>query len=111
MAISFKSIINLYDTHTYFNYTSYNIFSKYKLMDKYKKNSIFYQEYIIAEDDRWDIIANKFYGSTNLWWIIALYNDVKDPFQYLQKGNKLKIIQPQYLSDILLAIRKVKKEK
>lgn len=80
-------------------------------MDRYKENTIFYQKYIISEGDRWDLIANKFYGTTDLWWIIALFNDIKDPFQYLQKGNELKIISPRYLQDILLAIRKVKKEK
>lgn len=111
MAISFKSIINLFEPHTYSGYKSYNIFSKYKLMEKYKRDTIFYQKYIISEGDRWDLISNKFYGTTELWWFIALFNDIKDPFQYLQKGNELKILQSQYLTDILLAIRKVKREK
>lgn len=110
MAVSFKSIINLFNPITYSDYDSYNIFAKYKLMNKYKNDSIHYQKYLISEGDRWDLISNKFYNTPDLWWLIALFNDIKDPFQYLQKGNELKIIQPQYLSDILLAIRKVKRE-
>lgn len=106
---NFKSIINLFDGITYNDVSSLNIFVKYKLFDRYKSNIQYYLEYTILENDRWDIISQRFYGTFELWWLIALFNDIIDPFEKIQTGEVLKIIQPQYLGELLLALRKIKK--
>ncbi len=106
---TFKSIINLFGEITYNDVSALNIFSKYKLFDKYKSNIQYYFEYTILENDRWDIISQKFYGTFELWWLIALFNNVINPFEKMMVGETLKIIQPQHLSELLLAIRNVKK--
>lgn len=33
--------------------------------------------YTVDQNDRIDRVANKFYGSMDLWWIIALANDME----------------------------------
>jgi len=104
--ISTKSIINLLEEIEYSGIEALNIFSRYELIEKYKSGIKFYQEYIIKENDKWDLIAYNFYGTEELWWLIAIFNSVVDPFQKLQAGNTLKIIQSQYLQEILLAFRR-----
>lgn len=61
-----------------------------------KDNKIYYEtynKYGVAEStediyykvdastvDRLDIIANKVYNNSNYWWVIAIANDIIDPF-------------------------------
>lgn len=108
--LDFKSKINLYNEITYDSKSSLNIFVKYKLIEVYKSNIQFYFEYEIAPGDRWDLLANKWYGSPNLWWVIAIFNNVIDPFEQLQSGNVLKMIKLTYVPDILLALRRFKRK-
>lgn len=106
---NFKSKINLFNDITYNNTASLNIFSKYKLFETYKSDIKFYFEYEIAPNDRWDLLAYNFYGDSNLWWVIAIFNEIVDPFYHLQSGNILKIIKSNYVPEILLALRRVKR--
>ena len=39
-----------------------------------------YHEVEQNEENRLDIIANKYYGSPDLWWVIAMGNNIIDPF-------------------------------
>ena len=108
MATNFKSKINLLDEVTYNNQKALNIFSKYDLVDVYKSNVRFYFEYDISPVDRWDTLANQFYGSPDLWWVIAIFNEINDPFEFLQSGNTINIIKSEFVPDLLLALRRVK---
>lgn len=53
------------------------------------------------DTDRWDTISQKFYQTPFLWWIIANYNNVKDPFKELIPGNTIRIIKPEIMVQIL----------
>jgi hypothetical protein len=33
---------------------------------------------VTEEEDRLDLLANQFYGDSNLWWVIATYNNLTD---------------------------------
>lgn len=44
----------------------------------------------ISEKDRLDIVANYFYNTANFWWIIAIANNIMDPFD-LPVGTVLRI--------------------
>lgn len=39
-----------------------------------------YESYTIEEGDTADIIAEKYYGSSEWWWLVLLYNNVTNPF-------------------------------
>jgi hypothetical protein len=41
--------------------------------------------------DRPDLIAQKAYGNTNLWWAIYEFNGIRDPLFELQMGQILRI--------------------
>lgn len=59
------------------------------------------QYHRVTEEDmnRLDIISDKFYGSPYYWWVIALANNITDPF-YVPVGVTLKIVR---LSDFTMA--------
>ena len=59
-------------------------------------------EYTYKRGDRLDHLAAKFYGDEELWWIIAITNDIKYPFASggLIPGKNLKIpLDPKDIFD------------
>lgn len=51
-----------------------------------------YREVTLREQNRLDVIAEDEYGDQRLFWVIALANDILDPFN-VKKGTILKIPQ------------------
>lgn len=48
--------------------------------------------YIIATAaDRLDLLAKKYYGDSNMWWIIATANNLNDATLYVEPGQQLRI--------------------
>ena len=48
--------------------------------------------YIVArEQDRFDLLANDFYGDTTLWWVIAMANDIEGDSMFPPLGFQLRI--------------------
>lgn len=47
-----------------------------------------------------DFIAYKFYGIEELWWVIALYNNISDPFS--TEGITIKIPRLNLINDLLI---------
>jgi hypothetical protein len=64
--------------------------------------------YIISEDgDRLDLLANKYYGDKNFWWIIAVANNINDGTFYVDAGRQLRI--PANTTVILNDLSKINK--
>lgn len=59
--------------------------------------------YVVAGNDRIDLIANKFYGDPVLWWVIALANDLELLPSALNEGTLLRIPAPRYILQVLFA--------
>lgn len=55
-----------------------DIVRRVKLKDKLLSNVFAYDEYDIQEGERPDILADQFYGDSNLAWIILLTNEIHD---------------------------------
>lgn len=53
--------------------------------------SVKYREYIWVSGDRPDILANKFYGSPEMWWVIAEHNPEISDFLSITPGTVLRI--------------------
>ncbi len=60
----------------------------------------YFETYSAENDAWWDNIANAIYGSPKLWWVVAVFNDVVNPFEELDEGQLLKILKPDYLFDM-----------
>ena len=64
--------------------------------------------YIIAQfNDRLDLLADKYYGDKNYWWIIATANNLNDASLYIQEGTQLRI--PTNISAINSDLKKINK--
>lgn len=47
-------------------------------------------EHIISAGERLDVLAYKYYGDEDYWWVIAIANRILDPFS-ISVGAKLRI--------------------
>lgn len=56
-----------------------NILLRNKILDTVKTNFSLYDEYDIKDGDTPEIVAYKFYGDSNLHWLILHMNDILDP--------------------------------
>jgi hypothetical protein len=64
--------------------------------------------YIISESsDRLDLLAHKYYGDQNLWWIIAVANNLNDASLFIEEGIQLRI--PSNIGNILRDLEKINK--
>lgn len=54
-----------------------------------------YHEVLREEENRLDIIANNYYNNPSYWWVIAMANDLVDPF-YVEAGSIIRI--PNFFS-------------
>lgn len=69
----------------------------------FETNVIGFTEFIITSsfEGRPDLIAYKFYESTDLWWAICIFNSVINPVFELTVGKILRIPQKEQLEFLL----------
>jgi hypothetical protein len=102
---STKSIINVLGTVNYEGDEITNIFNTVPLSYDIQSDIKHYDEYIIEESDRWDTISQKFYETPFLHCVILSYNNIIDPFTELVPGNKIRIIKPELIPNLLIRLR------
>lgn len=75
-----------------------NIFSRVKMLDSIKNETLVYYTYSIQEGDTPEIIASKYYDNPSKHWIILLANDIIDPVYDwpLSYQNFLNFIKDKY---------------
>ena len=82
------------------NYLESTIYPKIKATD----NDL----YIIStQGDRLDLLANQYYSDRNLWWVIAVANNLNDASLSIEPGKQLRI--PGNISNILNDLEKINK--
>ena len=75
-----------------------NIISRFGFESTIKENSAAFYKYDVQESDTPEIIASKFYGSSERHWIVLMFNDIFDP-QYdwpLQYSTLIEYIDKKY---------------
>ena len=52
------------------------------MIDKYLNNIEYYIIHEIKDGDKWEYIAKKYYGNSNMkmFWIFIIMNEIEDPF-------------------------------
>lgn len=88
------------------NYKDYNYFSRYTSYPYYYHNidkkyiygtptqlnkTITYMIYKVKKNDTLDSIALNYYNNPTLFWAIADFNSIQDPYIKLTVGQELKI--------------------
>lgn len=85
-----------YDTFPYYYHT---IDQKYIYgITKQLNNTTSYIEHEVTNMDTLDILALKYYSSPDLYWVIADFNRIQDP--YIKLSKKFKVIKIPSLGDI-----------
>lgn len=75
-----------------------NILIRFVINDEIKNNYSFYDEYDIIDGDTPEILADKYYGSSEYYWLILHMNDILDPrFEWpLSTFNLIKYCEGKY---------------
>jgi len=85
-----------------------NIFKSYVVNDQVTTDILYYDSYEVEDDAWWDDISWRLYETPHLWWVIALMNDVVNPFEELEAGDNIIVLKPDYLYTVLKDIERLK---
>lgn len=94
---NYENIFDLYtdeDGHYYYNLLQTISFPQ-NLPDGY------YDLYDIVYGDTWPFISYKVYNTPNVWWIILLANNIKNPITTLVPGTQVKVPKMRVVKVIL----------
>ena len=83
----------------------YNIIKKISIPEDMQ--SEVYYELRINSNKPWTALSNEIYGTQDLWWLICLANKIYNPINNPTLGEVYKIIKPDYVSPILVEIKKL----
>ena len=61
----------------------------------------YFDEYNITYGDTWPFISYKAYNTPNVWWLILIANNIKNPIITLVPGTQIKIPKIQLVKIIL----------
>ena len=81
-----------------------NIFKNYSINTDTQTDTVFYDTYEVEWESFWDDISSEVYGTPKLWWVVALMNNVTNPFEELEAGDNITILKEEYLPDLFADI-------
>ena len=58
-----------------------NLFTKFEIVYNYKNNIDAISSYTVEDGDFIETVAYKVYGDVQYWWVIAIFNNIKEPFK------------------------------
>jgi len=102
--VSFLKLFNILEESN----TKYmNFFRSYSINDNILNNTLYYFTYDVENEDWWDMISFKIYGSSNLWWVICMMNNIINPYEELSEGDQIKVLKESYLYMLLKEIESI----
>ena len=60
-------------------------------------SSFIYTDYMVQEDDWFDLISYKAYENVNLWWVVPITNEKVNPFEDIETGEIVKVLNGRYM--------------
>lgn len=96
---SFMKLFNILRDHDGTKFM--NFFRSFNTNEKVVNDVTFYNNYEVGNDEWWDNISYNVYGTPFLWWIIAMMNNVVNPFEELNDGDFIKYLREEYLYALL----------
>lgn len=106
--LSNSSILNLFNIMQDSDDNKFvNFFRSYVFNDDVTTNIVFFDTYQVDNDDWWDTISYKYYGTPYLWWVVALTNNIMNPFEELNTGDDIKILKEQYIYQLLKEMKSI----
>lgn len=77
------------------------------MADKVKNNNVYFNIYLAEEEDWWDNIAYKYYGTERLWWLVCSMNNVVNPFEEIEPGQQIKVLKEGFLFNVYKNITEI----
>lgn len=84
-----------------------NIFRSYILSEDDSIDASFYTTYEVGNDEYWDNISYNLYETPYLWWVVAIINNISNPFEYLESGTILKVLRREYIYQIVKDLERI----
>jgi hypothetical protein len=103
---SYENIFRVYQTenpNNEINFYYYNILNSIYLPSNIPP--AYYYTITLKRATPWTVISYNEYKTVNLWWLILLANNIKNPVLFPEAGSVLKIIKTPFVKLILNDIR------
>ena len=85
------------------NYTFYNILKTVNFPKNLPSSIV--MNYTVTGSPTFATLSYKIYGTTTLWWLICLVNDIQNPVKLLTPGTTIKVVRPNQLDNVLKQIQ------
>lgn len=77
---------------TFDNEIFLNVFRSYKVSDEIYNNESLFEYYTIQTEDWLENISYVHYNTPYLWWLVALFNGITNPFEELVEGDIIRVL-------------------
>lgn len=57
-----------------------NLFEQFRILDTYKRDIASFNRYDVKDNEKLEDISQRFYETRDFWWIITVFNDIRNPF-------------------------------
>jgi len=94
------NILKDVDANEYF----LNIFRNYIINSTADSSVVFYLKHDVDNSEFPDTVSQQYYKTPFLWWVIALFNDIHNPFEEFDNAEFFKILKPQYIYQLMAEI-------
>jgi|TARA_X000001316_G_C910885_1_gene26247 hypothetical protein len=98
----YENIFKVYEVDEK-NFYYYNILKKIKLPEDLDNNLFDFIQ--LNKNLPLTTISYEIYGTTYLWWLILLVNNISNPVKNLPSGKKIKYIKNNVLKEVLDSIK------
>ena len=85
------------------NFYFYNIINNIKMPDNI--NDSVFDLMMLQSNIPLTTLSYQIYGTTYLWWLICIMNNIQNPFDINNSGKVIKVLKKQYLKPVLNAIK------
>lgn len=99
--VRYENIFRMYTTKQ--NQFYYNLIKALYIDGNIDTTKIFYMP--VKEFLPWSTISYNAYGTIELWWLIALINNVDNPIKSPTIGTVLKVVRPEYLPQVIAELK------
>lgn len=84
-----------------------NIFRSYLANEDIFSDISFFETYEVSNGEYWDNVSHNLYDTPYLWWVIALLNNVSNPFEELEDGDILNVLKDDYIFQLTRDLEKI----
>ena len=82
MSVPYKkdNVLNLFSDISIDGKFMVDIWDSYMVSTEFLENEEYYIEHPVKQYDRWDLLSQRYYNNRALWWVLAMTNNIEDPF-------------------------------